>query len=75
MVNRRQNGLDKSTNEPKQKHASPWQHSKHNHYPLKVEYVFLECFPGLSVCRLVGNVGVFFVSAALVVLAAVRLPV
>lgn len=44
-------------------------------HPLKVEQVLLEGLPGLGLLALVDNVGVLFVPAALVILAAMGLPV
>ena len=43
--------------------------------PFKVEDVFLECLAGLSMSGLVGNIWVFLVSAAFIILTAMRLPV
>lgn len=44
-------------------------------YPFEIEEIFLERLPGLSVDRLVGDVRVLLIATALVVLAAVGLPV
>lgn len=44
-------------------------------YPLKVEQVLLEGLPGLGLLALVDDVGVLLVPAALIVLAAVGLPI
>ena len=44
-------------------------------HPLKVEEVFLEGLSGLSLLALVDYIRVFFVAAALVVFAAMSLPV
>ena len=44
-------------------------------YPLKVEQVLLEGLPGLGLLALVDDVGVLLVSAALIVLAAMGLPI
>lgn len=44
-------------------------------HPLKVEEVFFEGLSGLSLLALVDYIRVFFVAAALIVFAAVSLPV
>ncbi len=46
-----------------------------NPYPFKVEEVFFQCFPCLSMDRLICNIRIFFVSAAFIVFTAVVFPI